>query len=134
YRKASELRRIESCLTALRVSCSRMCGGVVHKVFQFLAGLEIRNFLGTHFHFFSGLRIAPHASSALASAEAAEAANLDLFTLLQSRDDVVEYRFDDHSAFLASNLGDVQDFLLQIAFREGQCRLFIQFATPRGTC
>src|ERR1700720_782322 len=53
--------------------------GGVYKVFQLFAGLKERNFLCRHFHFFPGLRVAPHAAAPLASAEAAKAANLNLF-------------------------------------------------------
>ena len=43
-----------------------------HQVFQFLAGLEKRNFLGGDFHAVPGLRIAAHPRLALAGAETAE--------------------------------------------------------------
>src|SRR2546429_2913242 len=90
-----------------------MSGGVIDKVFQVFAGLEIGNFLSRHFDFFSGLGIAPHASAALARSEAAEAANLDLFALLQSADDALEYRSEEHTSELQSRLHLVCRLLLE---------------------
>src|SRR5215510_13624136 len=90
--KAKRAAEARGCLIWLRISRSRCLGGsgVIYKVFEFFAGLEVRDLLGGHFHFFSGLGIAPHASAAFPRAKTPEAANLDLFTFLQSRDDVVE--------------------------------------------
>src|SRR5689334_11086825 len=111
-----------------------MRGGVIHKILQFLAGLEIRNLLRLHFHFFSGLWIAPYASPALAGAKAAKASNFDFFALLQSGDDVVKYGFDNRFRFLARKLRHVQNFLDQIGLRECGCRLLghLRYASSRS--
>src|SRR6266478_6321020 len=53
--------------------------GVVHKILQFLAGFEEGDFLRRHFDLFAGLRIASNAPAAMPGAEAAKAADLDLF-------------------------------------------------------
>src|SRR2546429_6562636 len=108
-----------------------MSGGVIDKVFQVFAGLEIGNFLSRHFDFFSGLGIAPHASAALARSEAAEAANLDLFALLQSADDALEYglyncfglfaRSEEHTSELQSRLHLVCRLLLEKISRLPSC-------------
>src|SRR5215472_6844217 len=108
-----------------------MSGGVIDKVFQFFAGLKIGNFLGRHIDFFSGLRIAPHPSAALARAEAAEPANLDFFALLQRRDDAVEYGLDNRFRLSARELGHVQNFLDEIGLRECRRRLLGHLAMPR---
>src|SRR5215467_14595980 len=100
-----------------------MSSSVVYKIFQFLAGLEVGNLLGGHFHLFSGLRVAPHASAAFAGAEAAEASNLDLLAFLQGSDDVVENRLDNRFGFFARKFGDVQNFLDEISLCECRCRL-----------
>ena len=55
-----------------------MLRSVVDQVFEFLAGLEIGNAFGGHFHFFAGLRIPADAGISLADPETAEAANFEL--------------------------------------------------------
>src|SRR5205809_666709 len=69
--------------------------GVVHEVFQLLAGLEEGNFLGGDFDLCSSFRIAPNSSTALAGAEAAESPDFDLLSLLQGLDNAIENSFDD---------------------------------------
>src|SRR5260370_11683678 len=95
-------------LAAWRCSLSL---GVIHEVLQFFAGLEEGNFLGGHFHFRAGLRIAADSSAAFASAEAAESADLDLLALLQGANDAIENRFDDGLRLLAGACRDAQNFL-----------------------
>src|SRR5215472_17549530 len=111
-----------------------MRGGIIHKILQFLAGLEIRNFLRGHFHFFSGLGVAPNASTALACAEAAEATNFDFFALLQSGNDAVKYGLDNRFRFLAGKFCHVQNFLDQIGLRECRCWLLghLRYASSRS--
>jgi len=58
--------------------------GVIHKILQFLAGLEERNLLRWYFDLFAGLRIAPNAPASVPGAETAKAADLDLFAFLQA--------------------------------------------------
>src|SRR5437016_12497051 len=108
-----------------------MSGGVIDKVFQVFAGLEIGNFLSRHSDFFSGLAIAPHASAALARSEAAEAANLDLFALLQSADDALEYGLYNCFGLFARELRHVQNFLDQVGLGECRCALLGHLAMPR---
>src|SRR5262249_31693772 len=92
--------------------------GVVNEVLEFLAGLEEGNALGRHFDLFAGLRIASHAAGALAGAEAAEAANLDLLALLDGFDDAVENGLDDDLRFLAREFGDPQDLFDKVGLRQ----------------
>src|SRR5215469_718237 len=133
-RKGGELRRARTSLTALRISGGGMCGGVIHKIFQFLAGFEVRNFLRGHFHFFSGLRIASHASTPLAGAETTESANFDFFAFLQSANDAVKYGLDNRFRFLAWKFRHVQNFLDQVGLRECRCRLLghLRYASSRS--
>ncbi len=67
------------------VAGAGFAAGSVHQVLQFLAGLEIGNALGWHFHARAGLRIASHARLALPGAETAESADLDLVSPAQRR-------------------------------------------------
>src|SRR5881394_566071 len=78
----------------------------VHKIFQFLAGLEERNALCRNFHFFSGFRITSHTPAALPGAKTSEAANLNLLAFLNGFDDAVENSFDDSLGLLAGKLRD----------------------------
>src|SRR5438552_2991580 len=80
--------------------------GVVHEVFQLLAGLEEGNFLGGDFDLCSRFRIAPNSSTALAGAEAAESPDFDLLSLLQGLDNAIENSFDDGFGLLPRKLGD----------------------------
>src|SRR2546421_6593867 len=104
-----------------------MSGGVIDKVFQVFAGLEIGNFLSRHFDFFSGLGIAPHASAALARSEAAEAANLDLFALLQSADDALEYGLYNCFGLFARELRRSEEHTSELQSRSDLvCRLLLE--------
>src|SRR5579863_4868577 len=49
----------------------------VHQVFEFFAGLEVRDAFGRHIHARAGLGITAHARLPLARAEAAEPADFD---------------------------------------------------------
>src|ERR1700753_3761123 len=51
---------------------------VVHHIFEFLAGLEEGDFLGGDFYSVAGFGVAANAGLALAGAEAAKPADLDL--------------------------------------------------------
>src|SRR5579884_1413437 len=79
-------------------------GGIVagvYQVFEFLAGLEERNFLGRHLDAVAGLGVAPDAGFALARTEAAKAADLDLIAGAQRAHDAVEDGLDDDFAVIA---------------------------------
>src|SRR5580700_3033582 len=95
-RKITEGIRACFCtLTSTAPFLSRGCGGgwwrrrsgvrntLVHQILQLFAGLEKRNFLGGHFNFLAGLGIPSHPRFALARAEAAKAANLNLVARAQ---------------------------------------------------
>src|SRR5258708_13597585 len=86
--------------------------GVIHEVLQLFAGLEERNFLGGHFHFRAGLRIAADSSAAFARAEAAESADLDLLALLQGANDAFENRFDHGLRLLPGAFLHARNFLV----------------------
>src|SRR5712692_1593141 len=90
----------------------------IDKVFELFAGLEKGNFLGRHFHFRTGFRIAAHSSAPLARAEAAESADLDLLALLQGTDDAIENRFDDGFRLLAGKLRYTQNLFDEVGLRE----------------
>src|ERR1700730_8939514 len=59
---------------------------IIHVIFQFLAGLEVGDFLGRHFHLGPGLGIAARASAPLPRAKTAEAADFDFIVRLQRGD------------------------------------------------
>jgi hypothetical protein len=88
----------------------------IHQVFQFLAGLEERNFLGGDFHAVTGLWISADTGLALPSAEAAKAANFDLVAHSKGAHDAVEDGLDDDFTILARQLRQAGDFIDQISF------------------
>src|SRR6266849_1602669 len=90
----------------------------IHKIYQLFAGLEEGNFLGRHFDLLAGFRIAADASAALARAEAAEPADLDLLALLEGTNDAIENRFDDGLRLLAGKLCDTQNLFDKVGLRE----------------
>src|SRR5205085_5420455 len=69
---------------------------VGEEFFQLFAGLKVRDTLGRHINRLAGLRIAATAWAALAGAEAAEAAQFDLFAFVQRPDNRIKNRFDNH--------------------------------------
>src|SRR5882724_2426059 len=89
-------------------------GGLVDEVFQFLAGLEERNFLRGDFYFFAGFGITADAAAAVACAEAAKAADFDFVALLQGGDDAFEDGFDNGLGFFARKLGNAQNLFDQV--------------------
>jgi len=88
----------------------------IHKVFQFLAGLEEWNFLGRNFHTVTGLWIAAHTGLALPGAEAAKAADLNFVAYPERAHDAVEDGLDDDFTILARQLRQAGDFIDQISF------------------
>src|ERR1700675_1057949 len=102
--------------------CSRrgFCFRAVHKILELFAGLEEGNLLWRDFDFFTRFRIAANTAAALARAEAAEAANLDLVAVLQGLDDAVENGFDDGLGLLAGELGNAQDLFDEVGLRQRQ--------------
>src|SRR5689334_5854202 len=73
----------------------------VHKVFQFLARLEVRYSLGWHFHSSACFRIPAHSGLPLAGTKTAETANLDLVSRAKSAHDAVEDCLHDDFGVLA---------------------------------
>src|SRR5216684_2293379 len=109
-------RQPDARLLAARGRRLRFCA--LDNVFELFAGLEKGNFLGRHFHFRTGFRIAAHSSAPLARAEAAESADLDLLALLQGTDDAIENRFDDGFRLLAGKLRYTQNLFDEVGLRE----------------
>src|SRR5580704_13814496 len=87
----------------------------IHQILQFLARLEERNLLGGDFHAIAGLGIAADARLALAGAETAEAADLDLVAHPERAHDAVENGFYDHFTVLAGQLRQLGHFIDQIS-------------------
>src|SRR4029079_4673944 len=82
----------------------------VDELFQFLARLEVWDFLRRDVHLVASLGVAALAGLALAEAEAAEAAQLDLLAALQGVDDAGEDGIDDQFGVLLGEIGDPRDF------------------------
>ena len=92
---------------------------VIDQVFQFLAGLEVWDLLGWNFNPRPRFGVAAHARAALARAEAAKAANLNLVTGPQGADYAVKDGFHNDLAVLARQFGKAGDFFNQIGFGHG---------------
>ena len=69
--------------SVLRAGTRRRLVRIIDVIFQFLAGFEVGNPLGRHFHLCARLRIAARAAAPLPRAEAPESANLDFVIRLQ---------------------------------------------------
>src|SRR6266403_150762 len=93
----------------------------VYEIFELFARLEEGDLLRGHFHFFPCFGVAPHSAAALASAEAAKAANLNFFAFLEGADYAVENSFDDRFGFLARELRYAQNLFNEVGL--GQCGL-----------
>src|SRR5262249_34531632 len=89
---------------------------VVDDVLEFLAGLEVRDLLGRHFHASASLGVAAHAGFPLPRAETAKAADLDLVAGAQGTHDAVKNRFDDDFAVFARQLRQARDFFDEVGF------------------
>src|SRR4051794_11707582 len=76
----------------------------VDEIFEFLAGLEIRNSFGRHFHLFTRLGIAPDPRVALPDSKAAEAADFQLVADSQRLDDTLEQGVHDDFRILPRQL------------------------------
>ena len=94
----------------------------VDQVLQFLARLEVRDALGRHVHLVAGLRVAALAGLALAKAEAAESAQLDLLAALEGIDDALEHGVDDDLGVLLREVRDARDFFDQFRLRHISAR------------
>ncbi len=89
---------------------------VVDQVLQLLAGLEERNLLGRNFDPVAGLRIAPNARLALAGAEAAKSADLNLVTDAQRTHYAVKDRLHNHFAVFAGKFRQPGNLFDQVRF------------------
>src|ERR671937_533534 len=76
----------------------------VHQVFQFLAGLEERNFFRRYFNPISSFGISSYARFALPGAETAEPADFDFVAYAQRTHNTVEDGLDNDLAVLACQL------------------------------
>src|SRR5438067_13392760 len=83
---------------------ARLSTGLVDQFLELFPGLEIRDLLRRHFHFFARLGIAAGARLPTAQAEAAEAAQLDLLSGPQRLDDRIEHDVDDRFGLLLRQL------------------------------
>src|SRR5579872_3239790 len=86
---------------------------VIDQVLQLLAGLEVGDTLGGHFHPRAGLGIAPDAGLPLACAETAKPAYFDLVPAAQGLDDTIEDCLDNNLRILPCHFDDARDFLDQ---------------------
>src|ERR1700693_1916 len=84
-----------------RWSCGCRAVAFVDQILQFLARLEKRNFLRGYFHALPGLGVAADPGLALAGAEAAKAANLDLVAGSQRAHHAVKNGLYDHFTIFA---------------------------------
>jgi hypothetical protein len=71
-------------------------GFVGEILFEFLAGLEVRDTLGRNIDRLSRLRVSSAAGTSLSCAETTEPTQLYLFTAVQGRDYRVEDRFHNN--------------------------------------
>src|SRR5437879_12183426 len=115
----SEARTAALASVLCRVAGSRSgsgfsCGGrglrAVHKILQFFARLEVRNFFRPHFDFRARLRIAAHPSATISRTKAAESPNLDFLALLQRLNNAFEDRLHDGLRFRALQLRNALHF------------------------
>jgi len=88
----------------------------VDHILQFLAGLEKRYFLGRDFNTVPSLRVSPNPGLTLASAETAEAANLDFVAHVQRAHNTVEDGFYNYFAIFTRQLSQTGNFFDQISF------------------
>jgi len=88
----------------------------VDQIFQLFAGLEERDFLGRHFYPLAGFWVAADSWLALAGAEAAETADLDLVAHAKRAHDAIEDGLDDHLTVLTCQLRQFGDLVDQISF------------------
>src|ERR1700722_2624042 len=92
---------------------------IINVIFQFFAGLKVRNFFWRDFDLRAGLGIASGATTSLAGTEAAKTANFDFVVGLQGSDDAFENRFNHRFGFLAGQFGDARDLFDEFRFRHG---------------
>src|SRR3989338_5195902 len=103
-------------------------GSRVDELSEALSYLEEGHPLLGHVHGRARLRVASLAGVAVADAEAAEAAKLDLVTLRERVGDVVEDRVDDRLGLFLRQIRELGDFVNQIGFGHRPPR--VSRATP----
>src|SRR5260221_8014616 len=90
---------------------------LVNQVLQLFTGFKEWDLLGGHFHASAGLGVAAHARLALAGAEAAKAADLDLVAGAQRAHHAVEDGLHHHFAVFPGEFCDARYFFDQVSFR-----------------
>jgi len=88
----------------------------VYEVAEFFAGFEEGDAFGGDVDFGAGLGVAADAGFALAGAEAAEAADLDLVVGFERADDGFEHCVDDDLAVFAGEIAEGGYFFDQVSF------------------
>src|SRR5439155_1315829 len=92
----------------------------VDELAQSLSDLEERDpFLGD-VHARPGLGVAPLARVPITDTETPEPPQLDLITLQQHINDIIENHINDHLNFLLNQIHDLQNFIDQIRFNHRQ--------------
>src|SRR5258707_11095223 len=96
----------------------RYCGSIplVDQILQFLAGLEEWNLFSRYLDALAGLGVPAHARFALAGAETAKAADLDLVSRAQRAHHAVKNGFHNYFAVFACKFRQTRDFIDQIGF------------------
>src|SRR5262249_15120292 len=94
----------------------RIDPGFVDEVLQFLAGFEVRDFLGRDVHLVTGLRIASLPRLAPPQPEAAEPAQADLLPAMQRVHDALEDGVNDDLGVLLREVGHARHFLDEFGF------------------
>src|SRR5215472_1789842 len=90
------------------------CRRVVYHVLKFFAGFEVGNLLSGHFDAGASFWIASNSRLALARAEAAKSADLNLVAATEGLHDAVEDGLDDDLGLLAGHLHHARDLFNQI--------------------
>ena len=98
-------------------------GFAIYQVLQFLTRFEEGNLLRGDIHAIAGFGVASHPRLALAGAETAKAANLNLVPGAQGADDAVKDGLYDHLAIFAGQLNQTGNLVDQIRFSHGSSTL-----------
>src|SRR4029079_13770325 len=94
----------------------------VQQFLQLLARLEVRHFLRRHVALVARLRVAPLARLALAQAETAEPAQLDLLAAMKRVDDALEERVDDDFRVVLCEIGDARQLFNELRLGHAAAR------------
>jgi hypothetical protein len=115
------------------------CRTLGEVLFEFLAWLEVRYALGWHINRLAGFGIPTSARASLASAEAAKAAQFNLFAFVQGADYRVEHCLDYYFGITLVQLSRSSHFLnkfclshLSPVSRSSSAAVFNSVIIPRG--